>query len=178
MRIYHNENNIVIRSMIPSDVSTLYEGFLQQGWKKPLELFQSYYEQQEKEEKIIFIATFTEDIAGYTTLQPQAITGPYALCGIPEIVDLNVLIKYQKRGIAGKLLDIAEQQAKEISNSVTLAVGLHHGYGQAQKLYIKRGYIPDGSGVWYQDKNLEQYADCCNDDDLLLYLKKKLYSPA
>ena len=43
-----------------------------------------------------------------------------------------------------------------------LAVGVHSGYGAAQKIYVKREYIPDGSGVWYKVKQLEQYASCCN----------------
>lgn len=67
-----------------------------------------------------------------------------------------------------------EDQVKEYSNEICLGVGLHYGYGSAQKLYVKRGYIPDGSGVWYNDKVLEQYCDCKNDDDLNLYLSKKL----
>lgn len=51
-------------------------------------------------------------------------------------------------------------------------VGIHSGYGAAQRIYVKRGYIPDGNGVWYQGKPLEQYAPCCNDDDLLLFMSK------
>ena len=39
---------------------------------------------------------------------------------------------------------------------------------------MKRGYNFDGSGVWYQNKQLEQYAPCVNDDDLLLFMSKKL----
>ena len=46
--------------------------------------------------------------------------------------------------------------------------------GPAQRIYVKRGYIPDGSGVWYQNKVLDQYAPCVNDDDLLLFLSKSL----
>ena len=41
-----------------------------------------------------------------------------------------------------------------VADVVSLAVGLHTGYGQAQRLYIKRGYIPDGTGVWYQGQTL------------------------
>ncbi len=48
------------------------------------------------------------------------------------------------------------------------------GYGSAQRMYVKRGYIPDGSGVWYQDKICAPHGDCKNDDDLVLYLSKKL----
>ena len=53
-----------------------------------------------------------------------------------------------------------------------LGVGLHSGYGGAQRLYAKRGYLPDGSGVWYRDAVCEPYTICRNDDDLTLYLSK------
>lgn len=62
----------------------------------------------------------------------------------------------------------------KVADTVYLAVGVHSGYGAAQRIYVKRGYIPDGSGVWYKGKQLEQYAPCCNDDDLLLFMSKKL----
>jgi hypothetical protein len=53
-------------------------------------------------------------------------------------------------------------------------VGLHAGYGPAQRLYVKRGYVPDGSGVWYQDKPLPMNAPSRNDDNLALYMSKAL----
>ena len=48
----------------------------------------------------------------------------------------------------------------------------HSGYGAAQRLYSKRGYLPDGSGVWYRDAPMEPYGPCAADDDLVLYLWK------
>ena len=83
-------------------------------------------------------------------------------------------MKYRNNGIGSKLMDIAEQIAAQYSDVVYLGVGLHNGYGSAQRMYVKRGYIPDGTGVWYCDKVCEQYANCCNDDDLVLYFSKKL----
>ena len=71
-------------------------------------------------------------------------------------------------------MDIAEEIASQYSNMVYLCVGLHNGYGSAQRMYVKRGYVPDGSGVWYGNKVCEQYENCCNDDDLVLYFSKKL----
>ena len=41
-------------------------------------------------------------------------------------------------------------------------------------MYIKRGYVPDGSGVWYRDQVCPPHGDCRNGDDLVLYLSKKL----
>ena len=72
------------------------------------------------------------------------------------------------------LLDAAEKEASKISDMVFLAVGVHSGYGPAQRVYVKRGYNFDGSGVWYQGKQLDQYAPCVNDDDLLLFMSKDL----
>lgn len=44
-----------------------------------------------------------------------------------------VLEKYQRKGIGGKLMDVAEQIAAEHSHVVYLGVGLHSGYGNARK---------------------------------------------
>ena len=71
-------------------------------------------------------------------------------------------------------MDAVENEASKISKQVYLAVGVHSGYGAAQRLYVKRGYVFDGSGVWYQGKQLEQYAPCVNDDDLVLFMIKDL----
>ena len=51
---------------------------------------------------------------------------------------------------------------------------MHSGYGSAQRMYVKRGYLPDGSGIWYGEKVCEPYSECRNDDDLALYLSKAL----
>ncbi len=64
--------------------------------------------------------------------------------------------------------DIAKYHAR-------LGVGLHNGYGSAQRMYVKRGFVPDGTGVWYRGKPCEQYqAGLENDDDLQLFFSKKL----
>jgi len=39
-------------------------------------------------------------------------------------------------------------------------------------MYVKRGYIPDGTGVWYNGSQLEPYTKCENNDDLTLYFLK------
>ena len=71
-------------------------------------------------------------------------------------------------------MDAAETIAARYADTVYLGVGLHSGYGSAQRMYVKRGYIPDGSGVWYRDRVCEPYTPCENDDDLVLYLSKRL----
>lgn len=172
--IYYKEDNLLIRTMMKRDIEKLVNGFSEQKWNKPYELFHDYYNQQECNEKSIIIAEENGNVAGYVTLLPYTKVGPFAYKNIPEIVDFNVLIKYQRRGIGNKIMDVAEKLAKEKSDYVSLAVGLHYGYGSAQRMYVKRGYIPDGTGVWYNGKQLEQYVECVNDDELILYFSKSL----
>ena len=175
--IYYHNDGIAIRSMVKDDIEKFVNGFLKQGWHKSYELFNNYYNQQENNDKSVIVAEVRGDSAGYVTLLPYAEAGPFEHRNIPEIVDFNVLIKYQKRGIGNKIMDIAENLANEKSDYVSLSVGMHSGYGTAQRMYVKRGYIPDGSGVWYKGKPLEPYSVCVNDDDLTIYFSKSLGNP-
>ena len=61
------------------------------------------------------------------------------------MLDKNV----QRKGIGNRLMDIAERIAKQYADTVCLGVGLCDAYGSAQRMYVKRGFIPDGRGVWY-----------------------------
>lgn len=80
-----------------------------------------------------------------------------------------------RRGVGSALMDAVEALAAETSDTVCLGVGLHSGYGAAQRMYVLRGYVPDGSGVWYEGRVWDQYAPCVNDDELNLFLSKKLF---
>ena len=173
---YAKNGSVTIRFMEPSDITSLESGFSKQGWHKPAAQFERYYKEQQSGLRQVFIAEWEGEVAGYTTLLPCAKAGPYTGQNIPEISDFNVLMRFQRRGVGTCILDAAERAAAKVCDSVSLGVGLHAGYGTAQRLYVKRGYIPDGSGVWYRDQPLEPYTACVNDDDLVLYMLKKLDS--
>lgn len=164
-----------IRPLRLEDAPIISDAFLAQGWKgKTPAQYEQYYQEQQAGQRQVFVAEVSGQFAGYVTLLPEAQDGPFAHRHLPEISDFNVLEKYQRQGIGSALMDAAEAAAFKISPIVTLGVGLHYGYGSAQRMYIKRGYLFDGSGVWYQGQRLEQYAPCVNDDDLVLYLSKQL----
>ncbi|WP_310603827.1 GNAT family N-acetyltransferase [Anaerosporobacter sp.] len=166
--------NIIIRPIKQDDIEKILNNYTEQGWEKPREVIERYVRRQEEKSLFSFIAEYNNDIAGYTILYPFVEKGAFANKNIPEISDFVVFQKYQRNGIGNKILDAAEKKAKELNDFVSLAVGIHSGYGAAQRIYIKRGYVPDGSGAWYNDVQLEQYAPCQNDDDLVLYLLKEL----
>ena len=110
---------------------------------------------------IYYVALMDGRVVGYAGMWHVVTEG--------HITNVGVLEEVRCEGIGSRLMDAAEH-----ADTVFLGVGLHSGYGSAQRMYIKRGYIPDGSGVWYRDAVCAPYADCRNDDDLVLYLSKKL----
>ena len=66
-----------------------------------------------------------------------------------------------------------EAEAEIASRSNVIGVGLHPGYNDAQRLYIKRGYITDGLGITYQDRYLCEGEQVVLDDDLTLHLTRR-----
>ena len=163
-----------IRKMQESDIKNLSQGFISQGWPGREEILARYFLEQKSKEREVLVAEIDGVVAGYITILPSAKHGPFAEV-YPELSDFNVFEPFRNQGVGNQLLEEAEKRVKLISDKVTLGVGLHSGYGPAQRLYIKRGYIPDGTGVWYQNHQPAMNAVCEDIGDLVLYLSKNLF---
>lgn len=162
----------MIRLMEQGDIEKILTAFSAQNWVKPRQVIENYFHEQTRGERFVFVAELNQQIAGYATLVKKIKNGPFKGTTYPEITDFNVFIPFQKRGIGTKILTACENKAFEFSDHVTLGVGLHQGYGSAQRLYVKRGYVPDGSGVWFENQPCPPYTTCENNDELVLYLAK------
>ena len=171
---YYESEDLLIRPMQPGDAEKIVEAELRQGWHSKLSGYLKRLEDQRAGLSHALIAVYRGEVAGYVNVYLNSLWGAFGGKGLPEIVDFGVMEAYRKRGIGSKLMDTAEQIAARYADTVYLGVGLHSGYGSAQRMYARRGYIPDGSGVWYGDTVCEPYSTCTNDDELVLYLSKKL----
>ncbi|MBR3017891.1 MAG: GNAT family N-acetyltransferase [Clostridia bacterium] len=173
--IYYQDEDVLIRDMLPSDGQIFTEGEKAQGWNATVEKYEMRLRDVAAGKAVSLAAEYRGCPAGYINVYPNSPWGAFGNRGLPEIVDFGVLQKYQRRGVGSRLMDAAEQIAARYADTVYLGVGLHNGYGSAQRMYVKRGYIPDGSGVWYRDKPCTPYDTIyTNDDDLVLYMSKKL----
>lgn len=173
--LYGRFGKITVRNLRGSDPEIFAREEVKQGWTDASpEKLEMRLHDNAAGKAISIAADYEGEPAGYVSVYPYCMNGALGGKGLPEIVDFNVLEKFRNKGVGTKLMDIAEQTAAEYSDTVYLGVGLHSGYGAAQRMYVKRGYIPDGSGVWYGDKVCNPYSACVNDDDLNLYLYKKL----
>jgi len=172
--IYYQDETLIIRDFSEQDAQPLTDAECTQGWHTDIAKFHQRLQDQRAGIAVCLAAEYLGETAGYVNVYPNATGGAFGGRGLPEIIDFAVLEKFRRRGIGSLLMDEAEKIAARYADTVYLGVGLHAGYGSAQRMYVKRGYLPDGSGVWYGHSPAEPYQTYCNDDDLNLYLSKKL----
>lgn len=164
-------------SIVPLDpaiADDLARAFSRDGWNKPAEQYSNYLKQQGDGEILCLVAAVAGAIAGYLKIVWLPGYPPLRKRGVPEIQDLNVLDKFRRRGVASKLLDHAEAEISKPSDVAGIGVGLHPGYNAALRLYVLRGYVPDGLGVTHKDEYLEMGQAVTLDDDLVLHFTKEL----
>ena len=161
--------------MFPSDCERISLAFENQGWMdKPIVQYEKYFSYQKSGKRDIIIAVVNEEFAGYLTIKWQSDYLPFQQKSIPEIVDFNVLKKYQRQGIGNQLMDEAEKRIKKVSDYAGIGFGVYQDYGAAQILYIKRGYIPDGNGLVKNSIPLKYGENITIDDSIVFCLTKKL----
>jgi GNAT superfamily N-acetyltransferase len=145
-----------LRPLLEHDAPVISRAFAVIGWNKPVQQYFDYLADDQRGVRQCWIALLENAFAGYVTLHFDPRYPGIAGKGIPEIQDLNVLPQYRRRGIASCLLDRAQERAAARSGKVAIGVGLHPGYNAAQRLYVLRGYVPDGLGVTYNDRYIEE----------------------
>lgn len=165
---------VEIRKFIIADAEIIEQSFREQGWERSKEQYLNYFKEQEEEKRLVLIAEHEGNFAGYITLVWNSDYCVFKEQNIPEIMDFNVLEKYQKKGIGTELIKKAEDIAKAKSTIVGLRVGLLHSYGKAQRLYVKLGYIPDGKGMSKDNYFYDYFEKVEVDDDLAIGFTKKL----
>jgi GNAT superfamily N-acetyltransferase len=150
--------------------------FSAQGWNKLESGYLNLLKEIQYGNRAMLVAEFEGEFAGYVTIVWSSDYPPFREAAIPEIVDFNVLKKFQRQGCGTALLDEAERLIKERSPKAGIGVGLYPDYGPAQILYVKRGYIPDGQGIYQNGQHLIHGTTAVVNDDLVLYFIKDLES--
>ena len=168
------KQNAMIRPLESKDIPEIAGAFLELGWNKPASQYERYFAQQEVGVRDVYVAYVEGQFAGYLTICWESSYRPFFIKSIPEIVDFNVLPQFRRMGIGTQLMDRAEREIAKISSIAGIGVGMTSDYGPAQKLYILRGYVPDGLGLHWRDHHVHYHEDVVVDDDLALYLTKEL----
>jgi GNAT superfamily N-acetyltransferase len=132
---------------------------------------QGYFERCFAEKRRIFAA----GEAGYVQLNMRPNYEAFRRQNIPEVQDLIVLPEFRNRGIGRSLVAHCEAVVKAAGGgALGISVGLDHGFGAAQRLYVKMGYVPDGAGIAYDDMPVRRGEMRAVDDNLTLKMVKIL----
>ena len=172
-----NATNLDIRVNLlrACDVQPIVDAFEAISGNKPASLYQRYLAEQEQGVRTVLVAFDSDDhFCGYVTINWRPNYAPFRAEDIPEIQDFNVLPHVRRRGIGTRLMNEAERMVRERSPVVGIGVGMDADYGAAQRLYVLRGYIPDGKGLTYKNRFVRYGEQVPIDDELVLHFTKRL----
>jgi GNAT superfamily N-acetyltransferase len=114
-------------------------------------------------------------VVGIATILWESNYPGFAERGIPLLHQLAVAGPAQRQGVATQLMAAAEDLARQHGAvELGITVGLFDAYGPAQRLYARRGYLPDGRGACHGQEPLRHGAQVIMDHDLILWLTKAL----
>lgn len=114
--------------------------------------FERCLAEQAEGKRVILIATADGRSVGYVQLIWTPNYSTFKRLGIPEIQDLNVIPENRGQGIGAALVEACEALVRAAGKTdIGISVGLNQSYGPAQRLYVKKGYIPDGTGLCCDD---------------------------
>lgn len=165
---------IRIRPMHAGDPPRIADAFQAAGWPKRPTLLERYLAEQDDGARVVLVAESGGEIRGYGTVCWEPDYPPFLVARIPEIQDLNVLPRFRRRGVATRLMDEAERRIGERGDVAGIGVGLYDGYGPAQRMYVLRGYVPDGRGASHRNLPVRGGETVPADDDLVIHLTKRL----
>jgi ribosomal protein S18 acetylase RimI-like enzyme len=165
--------NITVKLLEAGQITNIQSGLARAAWSTPPGYFETLLAEQTSGVRDVLVAYLDKVFAGYVTIKWQSDYPPFAEKVIPEINDLRVLPDFRRRGIATALVDEAEARIFARSPVAGIGVGLYAHYGPAQRMYVRRGYVPDGLGLYYQEHHVAAGQDVRVDDELNLYFIKE-----
>ena len=123
------------------------------------------------------IATSGSDAVGYAAIVWESSYAGFRSRGIPLLHQIAVGEPWRRRGTSTLLMDAAEHLVRDRGiATLGITVGLFDEYGPAQRMYGRRGYIPDGRGACQGQRPLSKGMRVSMDHDLIIWLTKDLVS--
>lgn len=169
--------DVVIRPLQKEDLNKITKTFCF-PWTTPeatAEKWNVFYNEQQAGLRTVYLVEEEGEFFGYASLLRVSQYPPFREARIPEVHDVWILENHRKHGLGEMLVRHLEVVAlKEGYSTIGLGVGLYQDYGSAQKLYFHLGYIPDGKGIMYNGLPVVPGVPYAVDDDLNLWLRKKL----
>lgn len=137
--------------------------------------FETAFQEQLDKKRLIFLAFSDAVLVGYAHLNFFPQYSLFLRMGIPEIQDIVVPPNHRRQGIGEQLIKACEAEARSRSmTDIGIGVGVTGTFGAAQRLYIRLGYMPDGTGAVFDRTPVSTGEFRPVDDRLCLMLVKNI----
>jgi GNAT superfamily N-acetyltransferase len=144
-------------------------------WQRDEDWWRRCLEEQSRGERTAAIARDGEAIRGYAQLVWKAAYGGFRAARTPEIRDLTVAERFRRQGVGTQIVVHLGRTAFGAGcRQIGTGVGLSEGYGAAQRLFVKLGFMPDGRGLTAANLPVFPGDSVTADDTLLLWLVRDL----
>ena len=141
----------------PAGVQSIYKSYLEETCSGQCQYIVIYKEGQ---------------LAGYAKIDWKSSYEDFEEEGIPEVKEVTIFEGFRKKGLGSYLMNTIENKIKKHSDYCAVGVGLAEPYESAQRLFAKRGYEPDGKGVFYIEPEFVQDELEVDDYQALMLIKK------
>lgn len=147
--------NTAIRQAEEADLLLLEDIASKMGTRHEAGYFERCLSEQKAGNRLIFLAQMQGKALAYAQLNWKPVYAGFSRFGIPEIQDLNVVPDARRQGLGAFLIDYCEGMARKAGKAeIGISVSVSPRFGAAQRLYMKRGYVPDGAGAAYDDMSV------------------------
>lgn len=170
-----SSSDIAVREATAADAALIPSLAGGPAWNGGTAKWNRYWREQEAGVRACLVADDGRRIVAYASVVWTSQHAPFAESDVPEVQDLVVAEDWRRRGLGERLMTACEEHVRAAGfGQVGLGVGLYADYGAAQRLYVRRGYIPDGAGLTWNNVPARPGAMVRVDDDLILWLRKRL----
>jgi len=167
--------SLQIRAALLTDLAVLNGIADAMGAHHEKDYFERCLQEQTAGRRLLFIAVHENTPVGYVQLNWRPVYAMFRRLDLPEIQDLNIVPAARRQGFGAQLVEYCERLARQNGKAhIGISVGLYAAYGPAQRLYVQRGYVPDGAGIAADDVPLKGGEVRAIDDALTLKLVKVL----
>ncbi len=169
--------NVNIRNLKAEDLSKIADTFTfpWNGFEATLKLWEQWFKEQKEGIRTVCVLERENQFLGYGSLLRVSEYSYFREKGIPDVSAIWIDEPVRRQGLGKRLIEHLESMARhEGYKTIGIGVGLYKDYGPAQKLYFKMGYQPDGNGITYKGNWVVPGVQHPVDDDLLIWLTKKI----
>lgn len=164
-----------IRSAGHSDIEALETLYRDMGYALDPTYFSENLERQQAGDRQVLVALSDDNLCGFCIYNRKPRYKFFAHHNIPEIQDLAVIPECRGQGLGSRMIDFCEDLARqEKFEQMGIGVGITKSFGSAQRLYTKKGYVPDGYGAVYDRDYIQEGQFLAVDSHLSIMMIKNL----